>query len=121
MGGCAADLLPGRPRLYRPRLVGQLGVVLVQRQPYGATLLVRNIGLTIICDGATGAGAAAPHWTTDDLSHVIGVQTIGTSCAGSKPYAMAISPDDYLVACFPADAGSDQLAGQGSTWQIYHP
>ena len=80
-----------------------------------------NTGLTIICDGATGAGAAAPHWTTDDLSHVIGVQTIGTSCAGSKPYAMAISPDDYLVACFPADAGSDQLAGQGSTWQIYHP
>jgi hypothetical protein len=80
-----------------------------------------NTGLTIICDGATGAGAAPPHWTTDDLSHVIGVQTIGSSCAGSQPYAMAISPDDYLVACFPADAGSDQLAGQGSTWQIYHP
>ncbi len=80
-----------------------------------------NTGLTIICDGATGAGAASPHWTTDDLSHVIGVQTIGSSCAGSQPYAMAISPDDYLVACFPADAGSDQLAGQGSTWQIYHP
>ncbi|MBV8863063.1 MAG: hypothetical protein JO259_14570 [Mycobacterium sp.] len=55
------------------------------------------------------------------MSHVIGVQTIGTSCAGSQPYAMAISPDDYLLACFPADAGSDQLAGQGSTWQIYHP
>jgi hypothetical protein len=80
-----------------------------------------NTGLTIICDGATGAGAAPPHWTTDDLSHVIGVQTIGSSCAGSQPYAMAISPDDYLVACFPADAGTDQLAGQGSTWQIYHP
>jgi len=45
MAGCAADLLPGRPRLYRPRLVGQLGVVHLQRQPYGATLLVRNIGL----------------------------------------------------------------------------
>jgi hypothetical protein len=80
-----------------------------------------NTGLTIICDGATGAGAGPPHWTTDDLSHVIGVQTIGSSCAGSQPYAMAISPDDYLVACFPADAGSDQLAGHGSTWQIYHP
>ena len=79
-----------------------------------------NTGLTIICDGATGAGAPAPHWTTDDFSHVIGVQTIGTSCAGSQPYAMAISPDDYLVACFPSD-GSDRLAGQGSTWPIYHP
>ena len=45
MGGCAADLLPGRPCLYRPRLVGQLGVMHLQRQPYGATLLVRNIGL----------------------------------------------------------------------------
>jgi hypothetical protein len=30
-----------------------------------------NTGLTIICDGATGAGAAPPHWTTDDLSHAI--------------------------------------------------
>jgi hypothetical protein len=57
----------------------------------------------------------------DDFSHVIGVQTIGSSCAGAQPYAMAILPDDYLVACFPFDAGSDQLAGQGSTWQIYHP
>lgn len=80
-----------------------------------------NTGLTIICDGATGAGAPAPHWTTDDLSHVIGVETIGASCANSRPYAMAISPDDYLVACFPADAGVGQLAGPGSTWQIYHP
>lgn len=79
-----------------------------------------NTGLTIICDGATGAGTT-PHWTTDDLSHVIGVETIGTSCAGRQPYAMAISPDDYLVACFPADAGVGQLAGPGSTWQIYHP
>jgi hypothetical protein len=78
-----------------------------------------NTGLTIICDGATGAGTT-PHWTTDDFSHVIGVQTIGTSCAGSKSYEMAISPDDYLVACFPADVGSD-IAGPGSTWQIYHP
>lgn len=80
-----------------------------------------NTGLTIICDGATGAGAPAPHWTTDDLSHVIGVETIGASCAESQPYAMAISPDDYLIACFPADAGVGQLAGPGSTWQIYHP
>lgn len=80
-----------------------------------------NTGLTIICDGATGAGAPSPHWTTDDLSHVIGVQTTGTSCAESQPYAMAISPDDYLVACIPADAGVGQLAGPGSTWQIYHP
>jgi hypothetical protein len=80
-----------------------------------------NTGLTIICDGATGSGAPAPHWTTDDLSHVIGVETIGASCANSQPYAMAISPDDYLVACFPADAGVGQLAGPGSTWQIYHP
>ena len=79
-----------------------------------------NTGLMIICDGATGAGTT-PHWITDDLSHVIGVQTIGTSCANSQPYAMAISPDDYLVACFPADAGGGQLAGPGSTWQIYHP
>jgi hypothetical protein len=79
-----------------------------------------NTGLTIICDGATGAGTT-PHWTTDDFSHVIGVQTIGTSCANSQPYAMAISPDDYLVACFPADAGGGQLAGPGATWQIYHP
>jgi hypothetical protein len=80
-----------------------------------------NTGLTIICDGATGSGSPAPHWTTDDLSHVVGVETIGASCANSQPYAMAISPDDYLVACFPADAGVGQLAGPGSTWQIYHP
>jgi hypothetical protein len=73
-----------------------------------------------ICDGATGAGTH-PHWTTDDLSKVIGVRTIGTSCAGFRPYAMAISPDDYLVACFPADAGTGQLAGPGSTWKVYHP
>jgi serine/threonine-protein kinase len=79
-----------------------------------------NTGLTIICDGATGAGAKPPHWTTDDLSHVIGVETIGTSCEGFQPYTMAISPDDYLVACFPANAGG-QLAGPGSTWKIYHP
>jgi serine/threonine-protein kinase len=79
-----------------------------------------NTGLTIICDGATGAGTR-PHWTTDDLSSAIGVQTIGTPCAGFQPYAMAISPDDYLVACFPADAGTGQLAGPGSTWKIYHP
>jgi hypothetical protein len=68
----------------------------------------------------TGAGTR-PHWTTNDLSNAIGVQTIGTSCAGFQPYAMAISPDDYLVACFPADAGIGQLAGPGSTWKIYHP
>jgi hypothetical protein len=80
-----------------------------------------NTGLTIICDGATGAGAAPPHWMTDDFSHLIGVQTIGTSCAGFKSYAMAISPDDYLVTCFPADVNAGQLAGPGSTWQIYHP
>jgi hypothetical protein len=80
-----------------------------------------NTGLTIICDGGTGRGAT-PHWTTDDLSHVIGVETIGTSCAGThRPFEMAISPDDYLVACTPADAGVGQLAGPGSTWQIYHP
>jgi serine/threonine protein kinase, bacterial len=79
-----------------------------------------NTGLTIICDGGTGAGTR-PHWTTNDLTNAIGVQTIGTSCAGFQPYAMAISPDDYLVACFPADAGIGQLAGPGSTWKIYHP
>jgi serine/threonine-protein kinase len=79
-----------------------------------------NTGLTIICDGATGAGGKPPHWTTDDLSHVIGVETIGTSCEGFQPYTMAISPDDYLIACFPANAGG-QLAGPGSTWKIYQP
>jgi hypothetical protein len=80
-----------------------------------------NTGLTIICDGGTGAGAPPTHWTTDDLSNVIGVETIGTSCAGFQPYTMAISPDDYPIACFPADAGIGQLAGPGSTWKIYHP
>lgn len=78
-------------------------------------------GLTIICDGATGSGTH-PHWTTDDLrSATFGVQTVGTSCAGFQPFAMAISPDDYLVACVPADAGTGQLAGPGSTWKIFHP
>lgn len=79
-----------------------------------------NTGQTIICDGGTGPGTH-PHWTTDDLSTASGVQTIGTSCAGFQPFAMAISPDDYLVACVPADAGTGQLAGPGSTWKIFHP
>jgi hypothetical protein len=57
----------------------------------------------------------------DNLSEVTGVpEIIGTSCAGFKPYTMAISPDDYLVACFPANDGG-QIAGPGSTWKIYHP
>lgn len=80
-----------------------------------------NTGLTIICDGATGAGART-QWTTFNVSETTGIpETIGTSCEGFRPYTMAISPDDYLVACFPADAGTGQLAGPGSTWKIYHP
>jgi hypothetical protein len=40
--GCgAADVLPGRPRLRRGRLVGQLGLVHLQRAAHGLAVLVR--------------------------------------------------------------------------------
>jgi hypothetical protein len=41
--GCgAADVLPGRPRLRRGRLVGQLGLVHLQRAAHGLAVLVRR-------------------------------------------------------------------------------
>ena len=67
--------------------------------------------MTVICDGATGAGTK-PHWAADDLSHVIGVHTIGTSCAGSQSMTMSISTDDYLIYREPADgSGLDPICG----------
>jgi hypothetical protein len=55
MGCCATDVLPGRARLQRPRLVSQLGVVHLQRPTYGLALLVRKFHLR------AAAGAALPN------------------------------------------------------------
>jgi hypothetical protein len=38
LGCCATDVLPGRARLQRPRLVGQLGVVHLQRPAHGVAM-----------------------------------------------------------------------------------
>ena len=42
MGCGAADVLPGRPRLGGERLVGQLGLVHLQRATHGLAVLVRR-------------------------------------------------------------------------------
>jgi hypothetical protein len=55
MGGRATNVLPGRPRLQRSRLVGQLGVVHLQWPAHGVAVLVRRSGLR------TAAGAALPN------------------------------------------------------------
>ena len=55
LGRRATNMLPRRPRLHRPRLVGQLGVVHLQRPTHGVALLVRHIDLR------AGARAALPN------------------------------------------------------------
>jgi hypothetical protein len=45
MGRGATNVLSRRARLQRPRMVGQLGVVHMQRPAHGVALLVRQIDL----------------------------------------------------------------------------
>jgi hypothetical protein len=69
--GCgAADVLPGRPRLRRGRLVGQLGLVHLQRAAHGLAVLVRRSALRAAARAAlpiprhrTALGAADEHTT----------------------------------------------------------
>ena len=58
LGGGAADVLPGRPRLRRRRLVGEFGLVYVQRPAYGVALLVAVQALYAPQPG-TGTAASA--------------------------------------------------------------
>jgi WXG100 family type VII secretion target len=52
MGGRPTDVLPGGPRLRRARLVGQLGVVHMQRPAHAVAVLVRPIALCPVAWGA---------------------------------------------------------------------
>jgi hypothetical protein len=46
MGGRATDVLPGRPQLWRFGLVGEFGVVHLQRPAHGVALLeLRGVAL----------------------------------------------------------------------------
>jgi hypothetical protein len=45
VGGGAADVLPGRPRLRRRRLVGQLSLVYLQRPAHGMAMPLRRSAL----------------------------------------------------------------------------
>jgi hypothetical protein len=45
VGGRTADKLPGRPRIQRRRLVGEFGVVYLQRTAHGVAMLVRRCPL----------------------------------------------------------------------------